>query len=89
MTASMYRIGFNRTASLSATPVDLPPNATVQPGQEFLIEDLAGNFGQFPISLIPSAGTIGGKAEAVLNKDGQSATIAYYGGNLWSIKTPW
>jgi hypothetical protein len=86
MNAAMYRIGFNRTASLSATPVDLPPNNTLQAGQEFVIEDLADNFFNFPIMLIPSAGTIAGKANAVLNKNGQSATLAYYGSNLWSIK---
>jgi hypothetical protein len=87
MTAALYRIGFDRTASVTATTVRLPPNGTVQPGQEFLIEDLAGNFAQCPVTVIPSAGTIAGKAEAVLNKNGQSATIAYYGNNLWSIKT--
>lgn len=87
MVASQYRIGFNRSLSLTATTVLLPPNATVQPGQEFVIEDLAGNFFNFPVTLTPSAGTIAGQPEAVLNKDGQSATVAYYGNNLWSIKT--
>jgi hypothetical protein len=86
MTTAMYRIGFNRTASLSATAVSLPANGGVTPGQEFVIEDLAGNFQAFPITLTPSAGTIGGKAEFVLNKNGQSATIGYYGSNLWGIK---
>jgi hypothetical protein len=89
MTSAMYRIGFNRTAALTQTTVLLPPNGTLPSSgqvQEFVIEDLAGNFGQFPITLIPSAGTIGGKAEAVLNKNGQSATVAYYGSNLWGIK---
>ena len=89
MTAAMYRIGFNRTAALTPTTVLLPPNGTLPANgqvQEFVIEDLAGNFGEFPVTLIPSAGTIGGKAQWVLNKNGQSATLAYYGSNLWSIK---
>jgi hypothetical protein len=86
MTAALYRVGFNRTAGLTATTVLLPPNTTVQAGQEFVIEDLADNFFNYPITLIPSAGTIGGKTEAVLNKNGQSATLGYYGSNLWSIK---
>jgi hypothetical protein len=86
MTAALYRVGFNRTASVTVTTVLLPPNATVQPGQEFVIEDLFGNFDAFPVTLIPSAGTIAGEAEWVLNKAGQSATLAYYGSNLWSIK---
>jgi hypothetical protein len=86
MTAAQYRIGFNRSLSLSATTVELPPNNTVQVGQEFVIEDLADNFFDFPITIVPSAGTIAGKADAVLNKNGQSATLAYYGSNLWSIK---
>lgn len=86
MTAEMYRVGFNRTASVTATSCPLPPNGTVLPNQEFVIEDLAGNFDQFPVTLIPSAGTIGGQAQWVLNKPGQSATVAYYGSNLWSIK---
>lgn len=86
MTAALYRVGFNRTVSLTATTVLLPPNGTVQPGQEFVIEDLAGNFYNYPITLIPSAGTIGGKPEQALNKNGQSATLGYYGSNLWSIK---
>jgi hypothetical protein len=86
MTAAMYRVGFNRTASVTATAVNLPPNGTVQAGQEFVIEDLAGNFDGFPVTLVPSAGTIGGEPQWVLNKPGQSATIGYYGSNLWSIK---
>ena len=87
MTAAQYRIGFNRERSpVSATSVELPPNGTLQAGQEFVIEDLAGNFFNFPVTLVPSAGTISGEPEAVLNKDGQSATVAYYGSNLWSIK---
>jgi hypothetical protein len=87
MAASDYAIGFNRTLSVSATTVNLPPNGTVQPGQEFVIEDLAGNFDTFPITLVPSAGTIGGQAQWVLNTPGQSATVRYYGSNLWGIKT--
>lgn len=86
MTAALYRVGFNRTAGLTATTALLPPNGTVQPGQEFVIDDLAGNFDGFPVTLIPSAGTIGGETEWILNKSGQSATVAYYGSNLWSIK---
>ncbi len=86
MTAAMYRIGFNRSLALSATTVLLPPNGTVQVGQEFVIEDLAANFNAYPVTLTPSAGTIGGEAEWVLDKDSQSATLAYYGTNLWSIK---
>ena len=86
MNAAQYRIGFNRTLSVSATTVELPPNGTLQAGQEFVIEDLAGNFFNFPVTLVPSAGTIAGEPQAVLNKDGQSATVAYYGSNLWSIK---
>ena len=38
------------------------------------------------MTLIPSAGTIGGEAIWVLNKAGQSATVRYYGSNLWGIK---
>jgi hypothetical protein len=86
MTAALYRVGFNRTSAVTATTVLLPPNTTVQPGQEFVLEDLADNFFLFPITVIPSAGTIAGKAEQVLNKNGQSATFAYYGSNLWSMK---
>lgn len=92
LTLAMYRIGFNRTTSVSATTVNLPANGTVPVGQEWIIDDLVGdggngNFFNFPVTLIPSAGTIGGEPQWVLNQKGQSAKIAYYGTNLWSIKS--
>jgi hypothetical protein len=86
MLASHYRIGFNRLVAPAATICLLPPNGTVEAGQEFVIEDLAGNLFNFNVTLVPSAGTIGGKPEWVLNKNSQSATVGYYGDNLWSIK---
>lgn len=86
MLASHYRIGFKRLSSPAPTIVLLPVNSTVQVGQEFVIEDLVGNFFDFNVTLIPSAGTIAGQSERVLNKNGQSATLAYYGSDTWSIK---
>jgi hypothetical protein len=80
-----YAVGFNRTAGLAATAVALPAAGV---GQEFVFEDLVGNFSTYPVTLNPPVGqTIAGLATFVLNEDRQSASVRYYGSNLWSIRS--
>lgn len=85
---SQYRIGLARAAAPSVTQVTLPTLGNDAIGQEFVIEDLVGNFKNFPVTIAPPAGqTIAGKPQWVLNVDRQSATLTWYGSNLWSIAT--
>jgi hypothetical protein len=86
--AGDYRIGFDRTVAPAALNAQLPTLGNGAVGQEFVVEDLAANFDAFPVTLVAPAGqSFAGEANFVLNRKRQSATIAWYGNNLWSIKT--
>lgn len=78
-------VGLNRTSGPAATQITLPtPNFI---GKTFTIEDLAGNFFTYNVTVVPPVGmTIAGLATAVLNTNRQSATFRYYGSNLWGVK---
>lgn len=78
-----YAIALNRSAALAAIAVTLPADAVV--GQEFVLEDIAGNLAAFPATITPFAGTIRGAANWVMNEDFQSAKFRRYAGNLWSV----
>lgn len=78
-------IGFNRTAGLAAQNVTLPNGMAV--GQEMKFQDLVGNFGPYPVTLIPPAGQISGRANYVMNEDRQTAIITYYGTNLYGVQS--
>jgi hypothetical protein len=86
--AAQYHIGLARTAAPAATQITLPTLGAGAVGQEFVIEDLVGNFNAFNVTVVPPAGnTIAGLASTVLNRDGQSAKFTWYGDNLWSVAT--
>lgn len=88
ITAAEYHIGFARTAAPAALTATLPQLTDEQAGQEFVLEDLVGNFNAFPVTVEPQAGqTISGLAQKILNQDGQSAKFTWYGNNLWSVAT--
>jgi hypothetical protein len=83
-----YRIGMRRTAGVAAMQITLPPVTDANIGQEWLIEDLQGNFFAAPITVLPSSGTIAGQAQRVLNVDRQSWKFGYYGNTRWSVGGP-
>lgn len=77
-------VGLNRTSGLGASSTTLPSNAT--PGQDYTIEDLAGNAFDYPITINAPAGqSIAGQAAFVMNVNRQSKVFTYYGSNLWSV----
>lgn len=77
-------IGLQRTSGLGPSSTTLPSNAT--PGQDYTIEDLAGNAFQYPITVNAPAGqSIAGLAEFVMNTDRQSKIFTFYGNNVWSV----
>lgn len=79
-----YYIGLNRTAAPAATAAQLP--TPTQAGQEFVIEDLKGNFFNFPVTVSPPAGhTIAGNSQQVCNIDRGSWKFTFYGTTLWSV----
>lgn len=80
-----YRVGFLRTLNLATTQVQL---VTITPGNEFVIQDLAGNFSTYPVTVLPPAGMqfAGGRTTYVMNEDNQTARFAYYGQNLWGVE---
>lgn len=83
ISSSDFAIGLRRTVKPHATVVRLPADA--KPGQEFAIDDLAGNFNKFPVTIVAPAGhSFRDSHEFVLNEDGQSATVRYYGAKRWS-----
>jgi hypothetical protein len=83
-----YHVGLARTAAPAAIQGALPLLGNNAIGQEFVVEDLIGNFFAFPVTIVPQAGqTIAGLAKKVLNQDGQSAKFTWYGNNLWSVAT--
>lgn len=78
-------VGLNRTAAPAVSSTTLPAAPGV--GQTYAIEDLAGNFAQFPVTVAASAGkTIAGLASVSLNVNRQCAYFRYYGSNIWSVK---
>lgn len=79
-----YAIGLARAASPAAMNAQLPTGPQV--GQEFVVEDLTGNFNGFPVTVLPPAGmTIAGNPSQVCNINRGSWTFRYYGSNLWSV----
>lgn len=82
-----YAIGLSRTVAPAAMAANLPAVTDANIGEEWVIEDLAGNFSGSPITVTPPAGTIAGRPNFILNEDRQSATFRYYGSALWSVKT--
>lgn len=85
ITAANYALGFDREAAPAALNAQLPNNAQV--GQEFVIEDLFGNFNAFPVTVLPPAGdSIGHQAGWQCAVDLGSWTFRKYPNNLWSVR---
>ena len=83
--ATDFRIGLQRLINLNAMNAQLPLAAAI--GQEFVLQDLAGNFSQYPVTVLPPAGmTIVGRASYVMNEDNQTSRFAFYGANLWGVE---
>lgn len=82
-----YRIGFNRTSGVADTPILLPADAVV--GQEFVYQDLAGNFFDHPITITPPSGSIVGLAsyKYAVNFGTIRVCKTQTGPELWSIET--
>lgn len=77
-------VGLNRTTSVATSSTTLPNS----PGQ-YWIEDIAGNFHDFPVTVTYPGGTTGpnGATSNVLNIDGQCAAFRFYSSNnVWSFK---
>jgi hypothetical protein len=86
--AGEYHIGLARVAAPALTQGMLPLLGVGAIGQEFVIEDLVGNFNAFPVTILPPVGhTVAGQAQKILNQDGQSAKFTWYGNNLWGVAT--
>lgn len=85
MLATDFRIGFLRTLNLAPTAVQL---IAITPGNEVVIQDLAGNFSAYPITVSPPAGMTfaGGRTTYIMNEDNQTARFAYYGSNIWGVE---
>lgn len=78
-------IGLNRTSSPGVSSSTLPSAAVA--GQLYAIEDLAGNFNAFPVTVAAPGGmVIAGQASIVLNVNRQCGYFRYYGSNVWSVK---
>lgn len=77
-------VGLNRTSSPSTSSTTLPSGATAS--QTYRIQDLAGNFAQFPVSVnAPGGMSIGGLAQVTGNINRQTLAFTYYGSNVWAV----
>jgi hypothetical protein len=77
-------IGLLRTSGVAASSTTLPSNA--QPNQTYTYQDLAGNFGQFNLTVNAPAGmTIAGRPAATGNINRQSLAFTFYGSNVWGV----
>jgi hypothetical protein len=76
-------VGLNRTSGLGASSTTLPNVAGL-----YAIEDLAGNFNTYPVTVTaPGGTTILGTSAVALATDYQCAYFRLYtGGNIWSFK---
>jgi len=78
-------VGLDRTSGLGVSSTTLPSGAGV--GQTYAIEDIAGNFQAYPVTVNAPAGmVIAGQANVVLNQNRQCGIFRYYGSNVWSVK---
>lgn len=84
-----YAIGLLRTASPAATAASLP--STAQNGQEFVLDDLKGNFFGFPVTVsVPAGDNILGEPSFVCAVDGGSWIFRKYvngGSSVWSVRS--
>ncbi len=84
MVGSDYAIGLQRTVAVADQVVKLPP--TPQVNQEFRLDDLSGNFAQYPVTWTPPVGhNIAGNANWGCNVNRGSWIAHYYGSNTWGI----
>ena len=83
--ATDVRIGFLRTLSLAPTAVQLYAYPT---GSEIILQDLAGNFSTYPVTLSAPAGQTfsGGRTTYVMNEDNQTARFYFYGSNILGVE---
>lgn len=82
MTRGDRSIGLNRTSSPATASSTLPATAAV--GQEFFIDDLAGNFFLYNVTIsAPGGMSINGSAGVVLDQDFSTNGFRYYGSNKW------
>lgn len=80
-----FRVGLQRNINVSAMNVLLPSSAGI--GQEFVIQDLTGNFQAFPATVAPPGGhTIAGLGSYTMNVNRQTKRFAYYGSNVWGVE---
>ena len=87
LSLSDYRVGLERSIAVMPMNVDLPSGAGN--GQEFVVEDLQGNFNSAPITFIAPGGTsiATGGTEYLFQEDFGSILFAFYAtNNKWSVR---
>ena len=79
-------VGLNRLTSLATSSATLPSGAAA--GDTYTIEDLAGNFNAYAVTISYPAGMAGpeGAASQVLDVNKQSSIFRFYGSNQWGFK---
>ena len=86
ISTSDYRVGFLRSTGLAAFTVQLPTSSV---SQEFVLQDLSGNFNAYPVTVLPSAGTTfsANRTSYVMNENNQTTRFAFYGQNVWGVES--
>lgn len=79
LTKGDHTLGLRRIeprAGIAVLPVDADPD------QEFVIDDLAGNLSQFPVTVLTSDG----RKVFVLSVDWGHAAFRYFGDDEWGVE---
>ena len=87
LTRKQVKVGLSRSVAPAAQVITLAPNAGLVAGFSQKISDLFGNANAFPVTVQPSAGTISGQPNFVMNEDKQIAEFTYYGANVWGVES--
>jgi hypothetical protein len=86
ITKADHTIGFRRLINPHKTVANLPPDA--EPDQEFIVDDLAENFREIPVTVLPPDGHLIARhrPQYDLIVNGGHFTFRYLGEKLWSVE---
>jgi hypothetical protein len=83
---SDHSIGLKRTTNPHPTVAKLPPDA--EPNQVFVVDDLADNFSEYPVTVVAPPGHVlsGDRHKFVLNRDSGRTGFRYFGDHNWGVE---
>lgn len=81
-TAAVLSVNVNNT---SGAPITITlPTASVN-DQTYMIKDVAGNFSTYPVTILPTTGTIDGRPDFYMFQDWQAVEV-YWAAGMWAVR---